>query len=325
MFFITITGPTGVGKTALVDDLARQLSFPIEVINADTGQLYTPLSIGTAKPNLEQVAMPHHLFNVISSPEDYTATQYREAVLTLMKQISSRGAVPVVVGGSGFYIATLFYPPALQQIDEQDFSGQSTEELWDLLATIDTARAMHIHKNDRYRIERALQIYYQTGTLPSTVAPAFAPPGSCVIYFLTRAKEDLHERINKRVLAMLHDGWVEEVVGLPEEWHQYLLKKKLIGYPEIIRYLQAQEVGEVSDDAYENLVERIAQKTRGYAKRQLTFWKALKKRLEKSDPDKRWVKAIKEIDLTEQPAESYSKKLSKELEQFYTGSEGYGT
>ncbi len=318
-FFIGITGPTGVGKTALVDGLAETLSFQIEVINADTGQLYTPLSIGTAKPDLTTVSVPHHQFNVIDEPRDYTATQYREAVLTLMKDITARGAVPVIVGGSGFYIATLFYPPQDQELGgNYDFSDKSTQELWDLLATIDAKRAQAIHKHDRYRIERALRVWYETGLQPSSLVPIFDPPGVGVLYFLTRSKEELHERINARVLEMLDQGWLDEVSALSEEWHEYLLKKKLIGYPEIITYLNEEELPE---DAYEYLVAKISQKTRGYAKRQVTFWKSLKTRLKKSDPEGRYLKKIEEINLTLTPYDLYIKQLSNELEHLYRSEE----
>ncbi len=316
MFFIGITGPTGVGKTALVDGLAQQLSFPLEVINADTGQLYTSLSIGTAKPDLANVVVPHHQFDVISEPEDYTATQYREAVLALMQSITARGAVPVIVGGSGFYIATLFYPPQEQQTKGYDFSGKTTQELWDLLATIDTKRASQIHQHDRYRIERALKAWYDTGKAPSSLEPVFDPPGKGVLYFVNRSKEELHERINARVVQMLEQGWLDEVAGLSQEWQEYLLKKKLIGYPDIIKYLREQELGVLPDDAYELLVARISQRTRGYAKRQITFWKSLRRRLEKSDPEGKYLK-IEEINLTEVADELYIKKLCEELENLY--------
>lgn len=324
-FFIGITGPTGVGKTALVEGLAQQLSFPIEVINADMGQLYTPLSLGTAKPDLEAQVVPHHLFDVIDEPRDYTATQYREAVITLIHEITARGAMPVIVGGSGFYLATLFYPPQEQALGtEQEFSDKSTQELWELLATVDAKRAAQIHRHDRYRIVRALRVWYETGSLPSSLLPEFDPPGTAALYFLNRSKEELHERIATRVEHMLDQGWLDEVAGLSQEWQEYLLKKKLIGYPEIIAYLRERELGVLPDDAYEQLVEKISQKTRGYAKRQVTFWKSLAKRLKKSDPEAKHVKKIEEINLTLTPIDLYIKQLSTELENLYRSSEDHG-
>ena len=159
-FFIIISGPTGVGKTALVDELVEKLNFPIEVINADMGQLYEPLNIGTAKPDLTVQKVPYHMFDILKDPVDFTASQYRDQALKTMEEISSRGSVPVVVGGSGFYLATLFYPPSdvpLEFTEEGSFAEKTTDQLWELLHSIDPARAKMVHRHDRYRIERALQ------------------------------------------------------------------------------------------------------------------------------------------------------------------------
>lgn len=320
-FFIVITGPTGVGKTDLVTSLAQTLSFPIEVVNIDTGQLYTPLTIGTAKPDLSKQQVPHHMFDIIVAPEDYTASVYRNEVLTVMREITKRGAVPVLVGGSGFYVATLFYPPCEMPQNEKEVSllqDKTTHELWDMLKDIDPVRAQKLHKNDRYRIERALQLWYQTGTQPSLCEPTFDPLGQCALYFLTRDREELYERINARTEEMLQQGWIDEVRGLPAEWHDFLLEKKLIGYPEIISYIKEEELGVLPDDAPEQLRARIAQKTRGYAKRQVTFWKRLKKRLQLSDPEGTYLLKIDEINLTLSPHDVYLNQVARELEQLYS-------
>ncbi len=110
-FFIVITGPTGVGKTDFVQQLCQKLPFPVEVINGDVGQFYKPLSIGTAKPAYESEPVPHHLFDIMEKPEDYTVALFRERVARLMSDIWSRSAVPLIVGGSSFYIQSLYFPP----------------------------------------------------------------------------------------------------------------------------------------------------------------------------------------------------------------------
>lgn len=312
--FIGISGPTGVGKTALVERLAQELPLPIEVINADMGQLYTPLSIGTAKPDLQAQTVPHYQFDVIDEPRDYTVTRYREVVVPLIRQIAARGALPVLVGGSSFYLASLFYPPQEQDsspVEEQ--RSATTQELWDQLAAIDPIRAGQLHKHDRYRIVRALHLWDETGALPSTLAPVFDPPGRALLYFINRSKDELHARIIARVHEMFSLGWLDEVAGLSDEWRAYLLQKKLIGYPEIIAYLHERELGELPDDAYERLQEKIAQKTRGYAKRQVTFFKSLVKRLQKSDPTGEFIKRIEEINLTLTPIDLYIKQVSKDI------------
>ncbi len=320
-FFIVISGPTGVGKTVLVDGLADKLSFPIEVVNADTGQMYAPLTIGTAKPDLDNQVVPHHLFDIIYDPEDYTASEYRKSVIQTMQEISKRGAVPVLVGGSSFYIATLFYPPCDMPTESKQsstFKESTSEELWQKLHAIDPDRAKVLHKNDRYRIERALRLWYETGVQPSLCKPLFEPPGRGVLYYLNRDREELHERINARTDLMVEQGWLEEVRNLPEEWHEFLLTKKLIGYPEIIKYLHEQELGVLPDDAEEQLLTRIRQKTRGYAKRQVTFWKRLKKRLQESDPEGNYLLKIEEVNLTLSPHNVYIDHITRELEKLYS-------
>ncbi len=232
---------------------------------------------------------------------------YRARALELIQEITSRGAVPLFVGGSGFYLATLFYPPCdapLQGADPVTYTEKPTPELWELLNQVDPARAQMVHKHDRYRIIRALRIFYETGKQPSSCEPVFDPPGKCAFYYLVRDQEDLYERINKRTQIMLDEGWFDEVQGLSKEWHEFLLSKKLIGYPEIINYMQAESLGLLGDDAYEQLNAQISQKTRSYAKRQITFWKQLKKRCMQSDPQKEYFLSLEEINLSHSSFES---------------------
>src|SRR5579859_8042174 len=108
-FFLVITGPTGVGKTDFALDLAQHI--PSEIINADMGQCYKPLTIGTSKPDWKSQATPHHIFDVLDEPAHFSVTDYREKVLDLIHGIWSRNKLPIIVGGSGFYIKSLFFPP----------------------------------------------------------------------------------------------------------------------------------------------------------------------------------------------------------------------
>ena len=110
-FFIVIAGPTGVGKSDFALQLAQQLSFPVELINADMGQLYTPLSLGTAKPDYKHEPVVHHLFDCLDEPRDYTVHEFRQAVVQVMQELWARGVVPLIVGGSSFYVQSLFFPP----------------------------------------------------------------------------------------------------------------------------------------------------------------------------------------------------------------------
>ncbi len=300
-YFIVVSGPTAVGKTDFVDNLGSVLSAPYEIINADVGQLYTPLSIGTAKPSYKTSSLPHHLFDVLAAPCSYTVSQWREAVLNCMQESWSRHSIPVIVGGSTFYISSLFFPPQSsakhQMLTDQLFSRswteRSSEDLWNELQSIDPVRAHALHKNDRYRIERALTLWYSEGKLPSLCQPDFQAPGTCSVYYLMRERDELRKRIEARVRSMMEQGWIEEVQSLDDRWIPFLLEKKLIGYPEIISYLQGEGAC-----TYQELVTTISRKTCNYAKRQVVFWRMLKKRLEHHDPDGNNVKKIVELHAT---------------------------
>lgn len=275
---IIITGPTGVGKTDFVDRLA--LKLPIEIVNADMGQLYTPLSIGTAKPDWQSSPTPHHLFDIINDPADFTAVAYRARLIETIQGIWARNRIPVVVGGSLFYIKTLFFvPQESPAVSPEAVSFDSKEYTWAHLNELDPARAATIHKNDSYRIERALAIWYATGIKPSTLTPLFSPVATNItMLFLTRDREDLHDRIKKRIESMMASDWLREAASLQSTgWDTFLKRKKLIGYNELLHYC-AQEYP--LPEMLDNVVAVIDQRTRAYAKRQHTFWRMLSRQVE---------------------------------------------
>lgn len=223
------------------------------------------------------------MFDVIAEPHNFTVAQYRQAVHKKMEEIWQRKAVPVVVGGSLFYLKALLFAASDIQKKEGsvetmplDVSHATNEELWNKLYAIDPARAEKINKNDTYRIQRALHIWYQSGVKPSEYTEKFQPIAPCHITFVTRDRPQLYERIDQRVMQMLDQGWVAEVEALSPAWRSFLLHKKLLGYPEIIEML------EQGDSLHKNDVYAlIQQKTRNYAKRQITFWRSLRESIEK--------------------------------------------
>jgi tRNA dimethylallyltransferase len=210
--YILIHGPTGVGKSAAIDAIGKDLS--IEVVNCDVGQFYRPFSIGTAKPDWRNAAIPHHLFDIIEEPYDFSVIEYRNLIKTKIEEILKRGNTPVLVGGSGFYGKSLFFPPVInEQVEIKDTSVQDTT--WELLYALDPERARSIHKNDGYRVQRALSIVRSTGKNASLYVPEFNPlPGDCLVLFLTRDREELYNRINKRTIEMFDTGWIQEVQKL---------------------------------------------------------------------------------------------------------------
>lgn len=277
---IIISGPTGVGKSDLALSIAERING--DIINIDVGQLYTPCTIGTAKPDWQNSPIKHYLFDYADTPRDITVVEYREAADNVIRLIQAKGHKPCFVGGSGFYISSLFFPPQ-QVITEVEPEQIDYEVSWNELERIDPQRARVIKPTDIYRIGRALALYYSTGQLPSSRKPIYAPLREhAVIILLTRDRADLYQRINERVEIMFQHGWVEEVRSLVgTAWQPFLMKKKLIGYDDIFRALAHNTI---SGDALVHLKQVIAQKTRHYAKRQETFWRMLKKNLHAASP-----------------------------------------
>lgn len=276
-FILIIFGPTGVGKTTCADHIA--LSQSIEIINMDMGQLYTPLTIGTAKPDWQSSTVTHHMFDIINEPINCTVTEYRSNITYLIQEIWQRGNLPVLVGGSGFYLRSLFFPPQASASDDDNFTLPYPlgTDLWDELYLIDPDRAQHINKNDTYRIERALSIWHTTGQKPSSFVSHYEPVAPCKIIYLTRDRDDLYHRINERVLIMLEQGWIDEVKNLLDTpWEPFIMQKKIIGYDDIITYLRTQQTPE----SLQKMIATIQQRTRNYAKRQMTYWRMLKKEIE---------------------------------------------
>lgn len=274
---IIITGPTAVGKTAFSLELAGRVNG--EIINADMGQFYTPLSIGTAKPDLATVDLPHHLFNIVDEPRNFTVAEYNKLAHAAIESLWLQNKTPIIVGGSGFYIQSLLFPPQESPITSSvptSLSLPNKEDLWQSLHAIDPERASHIHPNDTYRLIRALTLFHTTQQKPSAFEPATMDVffDHLTMIVLDRDRDDLYDIINKRTTLMLNNGWIEEVENLNDQWKKFLVAKKIIGYDTIAHYLH--------DNAHDKdtLENVIAQKTRNYAKRQLTFFRRLVKKLE---------------------------------------------
>ena len=278
---IILFGPTGVGKTDLSLAIAHAVSG--EIINMDMGQLYTPLSIGTAKPTIDQQKeIVHHVFDIINEPIDYNAFAYRHTVGAAMENIWQRNKIPIIVGGSGFYLTSLLFQittpgQSHQQLINVDNLYPPETNWWNTLHLIDPDRAKSINKHDLYRIKRALAIWHTYHIQPSTCTSQYNPIAPAHLFFLERERSDLYHRINQRIHSMIQDGWILEVNALQHTaWEEFLLRKKIIGYDDLIRYLHK---GDVSPQALQDTIAIIQQKTRNYAKRQITFAKMIQKKL----------------------------------------------
>lgn len=276
---IIISGATATGKSDFALQMAKEISG--EIINADIGSFYVPLTIGTAKPDWKKESIPHHLFDIIEEPCDYTIVQFRQDVERLCSEIWARNNIPIIVGGSAFYIKALFYKHCEIKVDKEyvaalERSPLSNQELWNELASIDGLRASQIQPNDRYRVIRALAIFEGEKKLPSQFAETFSPIAPFHFIEYSRDREESYHRIDKRVIQMIDDGLLEEVVSLQgTRWEEFLLRKKIIGYDDLLRALQ----GEEENFSLDKVIPVVQQRTRNYAKRQVTFLKKLKGQL----------------------------------------------
>ena len=299
---IVLLGPTAVGKSDFAEKLAQEL-LQAQIVNCDLGQFYTKLSIGVAKPDYKSSKIKQHLFDIIDEPVDFTVARYREAVFNKIGQIWENNDIPVLVGGSGFYLKSLFFPPKdielesnsnLEKNLDQIIGNIMDQDLWDFLYSIDQDRAKKIDKNDIYRIKRALDLWVKTGRKPSEFMPKFDFPSNFLCVFLNKERRELYSQIDIRTDNMIFEGWISEVEELRreeswQEWEAFLKKKKLIGYDLIIDYVNNFNKIKIKDliekkeksSEFDLLIRNIKQKTRNYAKRQITFWRSFQEQLKK--------------------------------------------
>ena len=321
-FVILISGPTATGKTDFAMQLADDLQGRVEIVNADIGSFYTHLTIGTAKPDWKSSAIPHHFFDVIDDTTSWTAPQFRERLQTLIDEIWARGNIPVIVGGSAFYIQAFFYKNHTLEIPTAELikslEEQSADCLWKQLNKIDPLRAAKINPNDHYRLVRALAIWHTQGQKPSEFQQIFDPIAPFYFISLSRDRDQLYEMINQRVMLMMSEGWLDEVRSLlhDEAWIDFMLKKKMIGYDSLAQYL----LGHHAEQSLEETIDLIAQRTRNYAKRQITFLKKLITNIKKDKAnhknDEIRLSQIDECNLTLCDLSLYIKQLSERILQF---------
>ena len=273
---IVIAGPTASGKTGIGARLAKQLKG--EVISADSRQIYRHMNIGTATPQAaEQDGVPHHLLNFVDPVERYSASRFAREASGLIESILGRRRVPIVVGGSGFYLEALF--TGLSEIPEISAETRSRVETMvsdDAVAAhraleeVDPQAAATHPPSDPQRLSRALEVYQETGKPISWYRTHPRKPGTrreALWFGLEWDRAELYDRINERTLSMMSDGFVEEVSGLLESGYTretYALKT--FGYREICAMLQ----GEMTE---EDAVSAIQLGTRHYAKRQMTWFR----------------------------------------------------
>ena len=286
---ILIQGPTGVGKTTAALQLAD--IAPVEIINADSMQVYQGMDIGTSKTeSTQQALVPHHLFSIADPGEDFSAADYVRLGRAAIKDIAARGRIPLVVGGTGLYVRVLLHglssaPEGDEQLRVQ-LRQQNPAELYEWLRDVDPQSVVKIKPQDTLRIIRALEVFITTGTPLSThhAAHRFQPVFyNALKLCLNRERAKLYSYINQRVKQMFDDGLIQEVRGLLERGIPETAKPmQSIGYRHVVEYLR----GEYDLD---KTIQRMQKDTRRLAKRQLTWLRR--------EPEAHWINLPQEQDL----------------------------
>lgn len=275
---IILTGPTAVGKTKASIGLAKAVGG--EIISADSMQVYRHMDIGSAKIKPEEMeGVPHHLIDVLEPDEEFHVARFQEMAKKAMDAVYAAGHIPIVAGGTGFYIQALLYDIDFSEGDEDQAYRKHLMEyaevngnhaLHELLRGVDKKSALTIHENNRKRVIRALEYYHQTGTPISehNEEERRKPSPYRFAYFvLNDSRSRLYEQINLRVDEMLKNGLVEEVQRLKERGYtRDMVSMQGLGYKEILSYLNGERT-------LEEAVYILKRDTRHFAKRQLTWFK----------------------------------------------------
>lgn len=275
---IILTGPTAVGKTALSIKLAQQING--QMISADSMQVYRHMDIGTAKITIEEMqGIPHYLIDVLEPTEEFNIVRFQQMAKAALEQIYAAGAIPIVVGGTGFYIQSLLYDIRFEESNEdtgyrdalqQLATDRGPEYLHRLLAEVDPAAASGIHAHNVKRVIRALEFYHQTGTQISEhneEQRKRTSPYQFLYFVLNDDRQALYTRIDQRIDQMLEAGLVTEVRMLKDMGcTRDMVSMQGLGYKEILDYLEGRCT---LDDA----IYILKRDTRHFAKRQLTWFR----------------------------------------------------
>lgn len=275
---IILTGPTAVGKTELSISLAKAIGG--EVISADSMQVYKYMNIGTAKIRQEEMeGVPHHLIDILEPDVAFNVAMFKELAKKAADEIYERGHIPIVVGGTGFYIQALLYDIDFSEEDsdqhirselEQLAAQKGSEYLHDLLREVDPESADQIHHHNVKRVIRALEYYRMHGekiSIHNERERQKQSPYQFLYFVLTHDRQVLYERIERRIDKMIQEGLVEEVDNLLKMgYNRNLVSMQGLGYKEIVPYL----MGECTLDEAVYVLKRD---TRHFAKRQLTWFR----------------------------------------------------
>lgn len=275
---VILLGPTAIGKTSTSIELAKSLNG--EIISSDSMQIYKYMNIGSAKIlDKEKKGIPHYIVDLVDIDEEFSVSDYKRKAEDYIDDINKRNKIPIVTGGTGLYINSLVYDLNFTEVAANDrFRGEmedfakknGNKALHKKLQTIDIESADRIHPNDIKRVIRALEIYNETGNTMTHYNQNFRTPVdryNLAMIGLNMNRETLYERINNRVDDMIDKGLIEEVKSIINMGYDpNLVALQGIGYKEIIMYLE-------DKTSLEESINLIKQKSRNYAKRQLTWFR----------------------------------------------------
>ena len=288
---IVICGPTASGKTGLSIELAKQIDG--EIISADSMQIYEDMDIGTAKPTTEEMqGIPHYLIGSIKPTQRYSVADYKKDAKKAIREVIKKGKTPIVVGGTGLYVNSLIYEIEYPEIEfdeeyrkklEKQVIEEGLDNLYEEAKKIDPEAIQKIAKTDKKRILRILEIYHSTGktkTQQDILSRKNEPEFEYHVYALSWDRETLYQRINKRVDIMLEQGLIEEVQNILKKYDKFPTAMQGLGYKEVVEYLNKKMTKE-------EMIEKIKQETRRYAKRQMTWFRKNKETI--------WLDATKDM------------------------------
>lgn len=293
---IVVCGPTASGKTSLSIEIAER--FNGEVISADSVSIYRGLNVGSAKPTIEERrGIPHHMLDVVDPNEEFSVSDYEKMALEAINDVLKRGKLPIICGGTGFYINSVLYKMSYgnargnQEIRRKyDLLAQENgrEFVYRKLAEVDPLTAEKLHPNDLTRVVRALEIFETTGVKKSEIIDETIPRFDFLVFSPTMPREVLYERINERVDKMIDDGLEDEVRGLLNSGVSPSAQSlRGIGYKEFVESILSNG---------EPPIEAIKQNTRRYAKRQIVFFKRYPELISAESNAKGFEKTFKIID-----------------------------
>lgn len=275
---IVIAGPTASGKTALSIELAKKING--EIISSDSMQIYQDMNIGTAKVTPEEMqGIQHYLIDFVSPNERYSVSDFKKDSEKAIQTILAKGKVPIIAGGTGLYIDSLIYGIEYPEMKfdeeyrnalmEQAQTEEGLHKLYAKASQIDSQAIQTISPNDKKRIIRILEVFKATGKNKTEQEKLSRKNGvnyDFQVFAIDMEREKLYERINKRVDIMLEQGLVQEVKNLKEKYNCFPTAMQGLGYKEVVDYLEGKY-------SYEEMVDKIKQETRHYAKRQLTWFR----------------------------------------------------